>query len=107
MHDHENVMTLVVAFPAHESDRIRVRELFKELVPGARMPAFYADGTTLPCTVCAMPLNVGPRSMAHMQARPATTALHCPFCAFKVLKHTDAMQGISVLNLRNPDSRPE
>jgi hypothetical protein len=91
--------TILVAFPEREADRAFLREF---ITGNESLPARYADAVILPCGGCSMPLNVGPRS-ARTLGPVAAMVLRCPLCAAKML---DDEQDLTLINLRNPASRP-
>jgi len=87
---------IAIAFPIAEGQRDLLRQI---LAPDVRLPALYANGETRPCVVCKMELNVGPCTLAD------GAPIHCPICAMHAAKI--AGHELRVLNLGNPDSRPE
>jgi len=84
--------SIVVAMPEREEDRARIRAVMTH-----PLPSKYPNAVVLPCGRCAMPLSVGPRSHAAVQAG---VPLRCPLCLrFEIDPDT-----VDVLDLGNPQS---
>jgi hypothetical protein len=89
-------LKIATAMPDLERDRQRMRELADPMP----IPARYVTGAvTLPCSACAMPLNVGPRVAEQVEEG---VTLVCPFCLFKFSNGE-----FDIEHLGNPDSHWE
>lgn len=86
--------------PEREEDRARLREI---VAGDVRLPARYADAAIGACDGCGLAVEVPPRIGAVLLQDP-TIVLVCPWCA--AVASVDADR-IGIVNLENPESRPE
>jgi hypothetical protein len=88
----ERMTTLAIGFPIAEPQR----QLLRRLVPNYPLPQRYPGGEMRRCVTCGMDIELGPKTAAH--GAPAS----CLICAL-----VGAGAPIDVMNLGNPDSKPE
>ena len=93
-------LNLAIAFPLHEGDRRKIRELCKG--SGLPMPAIYPDSEARPCAGCGMTLAVGPRTCQTIDANG--WPVYCLLCG---LRETNGGIGANVINLGNPNGGNE
>lgn len=93
--------SVAVAFPLHEGDRRKFRAL--AAAAGLPFPAIVPDSSAMPCVTCGMTLAVGPRVTAMVSAGIAD--VYCVSCGTSEISSRGGLG--EVLDLGNPDSRPE